>query len=102
MTKSNYRKNNKLPAEEFNNFLVSVGQTTADKIRKLADQNNTLITPPSPRSTYVSDAERFRFSLVTRKEVREIILRYLSNKAPGPNKISVQCFRDTLETVKNR
>jgi hypothetical protein len=76
-----------------------VGKTTADKVKELADQNNILITSPSPRSTRVSDAERFKFSLVTREEVRKIILRSPSHKAPGPDKVSVQCFKDTLEII---
>ena len=98
-TKPSYRKDPELAAEEFNNFFISVGKTTADKVRELADQNNILITSPSPRSTHVSDAERFKFSLVTREEVRKIILKSPSNKAPGPDKVSVQCFKDTLEII---
>ena len=44
-------------AEEFNNFFISVGKTTADKVRELADRNNVLVTSPSPRLKHVSDAE---------------------------------------------
>jgi hypothetical protein len=48
----NYRKDPELAAEEFNDFgEISLGKTTADKVRELADQNNILITTPSPRST---------------------------------------------------
>ena len=64
-TKQNYRKDPELVAEEFNNFFISVGKTTTDKVREQADENNTSITYPSPRLTHISDAERFRFSLVT-------------------------------------
>ena len=42
---------------------------------------------------------RMLISLVTREEVRKIILRSPSNKAPGPDKVSVQCFKDTLEII---
>ena len=98
-TKPNYRKDPELVAEEFNNFFISVGKTTADKVRELADQNNTSITYPSPRLTHISDAERFRFSLVTREDVRKIVLRSPSNKAPGPDKVSMQCLKDTQETI---
>ena len=73
--KPNYRKDLELVAEEFNNFFISVGKTTADKVRELADQNNILIRSPSPRSTHVSDVKRFKFSLVTREEVRKIIFK---------------------------
>jgi hypothetical protein len=100
ITEPNYRKDPELAAEEFNNFFISLqGKTTADKVKELADQNNILITSPSPRSTHVSDAERFKFSLVTREEGRKIILRSPSNKAPSPDKVSVQCFKDTLEII---
>ena len=98
-TKPNYRKDPELVAEEFNNFFISF--TTADKVRELADQNNTSITYPSPRLTHILDAERFRFSLVTREDVCKIVLRSPSNKAPGPDKVSMQCLKDTLETIIN-
>ena len=98
-TKPNYRKDPELVANEFNNFFISVGKTAADKVRELADQNNISITYPSPRLTHISDAERFRFSLVTREDVRKIVLRSPSNKAPGPDKVSMQCLKDTLKTI---
>ena len=50
ITKPKYRKDPELAAEEFNNFFISMGKTTADKVRELADQNNMLITSPTPRS----------------------------------------------------
>jgi hypothetical protein len=51
ITELNCRKDPELAAEEFNDFFISLGKTTADKVRELADQNNILITTPSPRST---------------------------------------------------
>ena len=99
--KPNYRKNLELVDEEFNSFFISVRKTTADKVRELADQNNILITSPSPKSTSVSDVERFEFSLITREEVRKIILISSSNKAPGAEKVRMQGFKDTLEIIIN-
>ena len=93
ITEPNYRKDPELAAEEFNNFFISVGKTTADKVKELAYQNNILITSPSPRSTHVSDAERFKFSIVMREEVRKIILRSPSNKAPGPKQSECTLFQ---------
>ena len=37
----NYRNDPELVAEEFNNFFFSVGKITADKVKELADQNNS-------------------------------------------------------------
>ncbi len=64
ITEPNCRRDPGRQAEEFNNFFISVGKITADKVKELADQNNILIESPSPTSTHVSVAERFKFSLV--------------------------------------
>ncbi len=37
----NYRNDPELVAEEFNNFFISVGKITADKVKEPADQNNS-------------------------------------------------------------
>jgi hypothetical protein len=45
-----YEKDHQLLAEEFIIFFASVGKRTADKVKKLAEQNHIPITPSPPYS----------------------------------------------------
>ena len=42
-----YSKDNKVVADEFNEFFTSIGQTTVEKIQSLADQSNYDLTKSS-------------------------------------------------------
>ena len=47
----------------------------------------------------VDSPERFEFTPVIRSQIRKIILKTLSNKVPGPDKIGIQCIKDTLDVI---
>ncbi len=90
-TKPCYQKDHAVIANENNSYFTSVGKSTADTVTALAENNNISITPPLPRLTNADSAERFAFTLVTRSQIRKIILKTPSNKVPGPDKIGIQC-----------
>ena len=51
-TKLCYQNDHRRIAEEFNIYYTSVGRLTADKVRKLAEENGILTTPPEVSTTY--------------------------------------------------
>ena len=59
-----YSKDDKVVADEFNEFFTSIGQTTVGKIKSLAEQSNYDITKPSfvPRCHPL--AQQFSFGTV--------------------------------------
>ena len=46
-----YQKDHKILANEFNEYFASVGKATADKVKKLAEENNIQITTTLPPVT---------------------------------------------------
>ncbi len=98
-TKPCYQNDHAVIANEFNSYFTSVGKSTADRVEALAENNHISITPPLPRLTNADSAERFEFTPVTRSQIRKIILKTPSNKAPGPDKIGIQCIKDTLDVI---
>ena len=88
-------------AEEFNTYFTSVGRLTADKVRKLAEENEILTTLPEVSTTYnyITSEEMFQLRDISPNEVRRIILETPSHKAPGPDKISFRFLKDSLELI---
>ena len=70
-------------------------------IRKLAEENGILATPPEVSTTYnyITSEEMFQLRDVSPNEVRRIILETPSHKAPGPDKISFRFLKDSLEVI---
>ena len=92
-----YQKDHKILANEFNEYFASVGKATADKVKKLAEENNIQITTTLPPVMHRSSHDIFEFRTVTSSEVRNIIVDSPSNKAPGDDKINIQFIKDSLE-----
>ena len=39
---------------------------------------------------------KFKFHAVTEQDIEKIVTQFLSNKAPGHNRVSARVFRDSL------
>ena len=89
-----YQKDHKILANE---CFASVGKATADKVKKLAEENNIQITTTLPPLMHRSSHDMFEFRTITSSEVRKIIVDSPSNKAPGDDKINIQFIKDSLE-----
>ena len=93
-----FSKDDKTVADEFNQFFVSVGQNTVDKIKLLANEcgfkYNESLTP----SQYPS-SEQFSFSITDSEEIGRIITSMSSSKAPGIDKIPVRVIKDCLTSI---
>ena len=68
-TKPCDQKDHAVIANEFNSYFTSVGKSTADTVKALAENNHISITPPLPRLTNADSAERFKFTPVTRSQI---------------------------------
>lgn len=91
-----FTKEEKVIANDFNQFFCSVGQNTVKKIHSLAEEFNYDLnwSPFLPRSFPLGD--QFTFHAVTQEEVKQIILAMPSAKAPGADKISLRVIKDCL------
>ena len=100
-TKLCYQNDHRRIAEEFNTYFTSVGRLTADKVRKLTEENEILITPPEVSTTYnyITSEEMLQLRDVSPNEVRRIILKTPSHNAPGPDKISFRFLKDSLNVI---
>ena len=88
-----YSRDTELVANDFNQFLSSVGRNAAQTAAQLAIDNNinisdtSLISPPTTRNL---SEELFNFTPVTCTQVERIVSSMSSNKSPGPNKVSMR------------
>ena len=89
----------------FNEYYTSVGRTTADKARRLAQEFGF---PPSAHDLFYNFAndvyendhqELLKFSSVTESQVENIVNGLPSNKAPGTNKITSRVLKDSLPAI---
>ena len=94
-----FSEDNKTVTDEFNQFFVSVGQSTVDKITSLTNECN--LTPNqsyfTPRQYTLSD--QFTLSTIDYKQIECIITSMPSNKAPGIHKIPLHVIKDCLNPV---
>ena len=88
-----FSKNDKTVADEFNQFFVSVGQSTVDKITSLANECNLTLNQNyfAPRQYALSD--QFTLSTI------DYITMMPSNKAPGIDKIPIRVIKDCLNPI---
>ena len=94
-----YTRNQKVVADEFNQYFTSLGRNAAEEVRHIAEDNNIdLISPLSTAIPY-STSELFNFKPVTCTEVQRIILSMPSNKSPGLDKISLRVIQDSLPVI---
>ena len=94
-----FSKNDKTVADEFNQFFVSVGQSTVDKIPSLANECNLTLNQNyfTPRQYALSD--QFTLSTIDYKQIERIITMMPSNKAPGIDKIPIRVIKDCLNPI---
>jgi hypothetical protein len=88
-----------LQANRFNEYYTSVGQTTAEKAKALAEQFNLTITPTVNISPPIAESLSFTFKPITDEDTRKIIQSWSTNKAPGIDQISVRALKDYLPTI---
>ena len=88
-----YSRDTELVANDFNQFLSSVGRNADQTAAQLAIDNNinisdtSLISPPTTRN---SSEKLFNFTPVTCTQVERIVSSMPSNRSPGPNKVSTR------------
>lgn len=90
-----------LQANRFNEYYTSVGQTTAEKAKVLAEQFN-LNTPTAPAVNVlppITERPSFTFKPITDEDTRKIIQSLSTNKAPGIDQISARALKDSLPTT---
>ena len=93
-----FNKDDKVVANEFNEFFTSVGKNIKDKIKVMASECN--YTPQQsfvPRRYPVS--EQFAFEAVESCSVEDIINSMEKNKAPGVDKITIGVIKDSLPAI---
>ena len=87
-TKLCYHNDHRRIAEEFNTYFTSVTRLTADKVRKLAEENGVLTTHPEVSTIYnhIASEEMFHLRDASPNEVRRIILEAPSTKPQDQTK----------------
>ena len=94
-----YSRDLKDVAEEFNNFFTSVGTRVSVESTSLIGKHN-LPTPPMPTpGQETPESEMFRFHSVSSNEIREIVMAFPSDKAPGYDKVSMSIIKDALPCI---
>ena len=94
-----YSRDLKDVAEEFNNFFTSVGTRASEASTSLIGKHN-LPTPPIPTPEQeIPESEMFRFYSVSTNEIRNIVMAFPSDKAPGYDKIPMPIIKDACITV---
>ena len=97
-----YSRDLKDVAEEFNNFFSSVGTRVSEESTSLIGKHN-LPTPPIPTSVQeIPESEMFRFHSVSSNEIREIVMAFPSDKAPGYDKVPMSIIKDIVTDIVNR
>ena len=85
-------------ANEFNEFLTSVGARAAAESKRLASVN-ILPTYKPPSAKTLFQLEDFQFRAVTTFEVHTIILSLPSNRAQGKDKLHMSVIKDALPVI---
>ncbi|XP_073228523.1 uncharacterized protein [Porites lutea] len=94
-----FSKSVKSVADEFNQFFVSVGQSTVDKITSLANECNLTLNQNYFVPRQYASSDQFTLSTVDYKQVERIIAAIPSNKAPGIDKIPIRVIKDCLNPI---
>lgn len=95
-TRREFSKDERVAANEFNEFFVSVGQRTVDKIKSLASECDFIMDNSSFVPRQYDGQDQFAFSSVHCSEVEDIIKAMPSNKAPGFDKVPIRVVKDSL------
>ena len=95
----NYSKDDKIVADEFNNFFSSVGKSTINRIAKLAEESNYTLNQCSFIPRIYPLSEQFTFNAVKCEQVQKIVTSMASGKAPGIDKIPIHVIKDCLPAI---
>ena len=94
-----YSRDLKDMAEEFNNFFTSVGTRVSEESTSLIGKHN-LPTPPIPTpGQEIPESEMFRVHSVSSNKIREIVMAFPSDKAPGYDKVPMSIIKDALPCI---
>ena len=94
-----YTKDVKILANEFNDFFTSTGAHAAEEAKKLAMENNFSLQTNTTKVTSLLHVDEFQFRPVSPAEIRKIIDSFPSNKAPGPDRVSMRVIKDALPYI---
>ena len=86
-------------ANEFNTFFSSIGQTTIEKVKLLADECKYDLTKSVFTPRIYAESEQFVLQMVESKQVHDIINSMPTNKSPGIDKISMRVIKDSLPAI---
>ena len=89
----------KILANEFNYFFTSTGAHAAEAAKKLAMENNFSLQTNTTKVTSLMHVDEFQFRPVSPAEIRKIIDSFPSNKAPGPDRVSMRVIKDALPYI---
>ena len=95
----NYSKDDKIVADEFNNFFSSVGKSIINRITKLAEESNYTFNQCSFIPRIYPLSEQFTFNAVKCEQVQKIVTSMASGKAPGIDKIPIHVIKDCLPAI---
>ena len=94
-----FTKDDILVANEFNTFFSSIGQTTIEKVKLLADECKYDLTKSIFTPRIYAESEQFVLQMVESKQVHDIINSMPTNKSPGIDKISMRVIKDSLPAI---
>ena len=96
-SKPTYAKETKKLAEEFNHYVATIGEKTAQAVKQLSLDNNLqpYIHNQPPAATEYNRPIRFDFVAVSEDEISRIIMSMPTNKSAGPDKINMCIIRDS-------
>ena len=92
-----YTRDIKLLANEFNEFFTTVGARTAETVKFLANENGISQMTFTNFNSFIGD--EFVLRAVSTAEVRKTVFSFGSNKAPGPDKVSMKVIKDALPCI---
>ena len=95
----NYSKDDKIVADDFNNFFSRVGKSTIDRITELAEESNYTLNQCSFIPRIYPLSEQFTFNAVKCEQVQTIVTSMASGKAPGTDKIPIHVIKDCLPAI---
>ena len=98
-SKRTFSKDDKTVAEEFNRFFVSVGPTSVDKIKAMANDFKFDLDDESFFPKQYPLSEQFAFQTIECKDIENIVLSLPSSKAPGIDKIPIRVIKDSLVPI---
>ena len=99
VNRKTYSKEDKLVADEFNQFFTSISQNTIHKIQSLANECNYDLMQPSLVSKCYPLSQQFTFRTVECVEIEQIVNSMPMGKAPGIDKIPLRVIKDWTPAI---